>query len=284
MLRVFPITLKRCALGWKKRLPAVMINTWDLLEKEFIWQYCTPFKTAKKLEENHNFKQEIDETLYHAWERYSDLLYRCSQHDLNCQQKVHIFYTGLDISSRRMLDSRRFIPLMTPTQALKSIQVMADHSHNWAHLTKECPLEKEDKAVEQSEKVKARTIMGKESVKELVPRNLPPMSFLGHLKAHIGSPNRTCKTVCMIENPGEVHKLKAREDKGDRDVMQSDMLLGPIHDKEEIIREQDYDIPLQDGMMQPLTPQTVHIKPPNDDYVAPATSPTLDKQLNEFGI
>ncbi|GJR82818.1 hypothetical protein Tco_0153603 [Tanacetum coccineum] len=153
-----------------------------------------------------------------------------------------------------------------------------------AHLTKECPLEKEDKAVEQSEKVKARTTMGKESVKELVPHNLPPMPFLGHLKAHIGSPNITCKTVCMIENPGEVHKLKAREDKGDRDVMQSDMLLGPIHDKEEIIREQDYDIPLQDGMMQPLTPQTVHIKPPNDDYVAPATSPTLDKQLNEFGM
>ncbi|GKA00383.1 ribonuclease H-like domain-containing protein [Tanacetum coccineum] len=69
MLRVFPITLKGLALGWKKRLPAGVINTWDLLEKEFIWQYCSPFKTAKKLEEICNFKQEIDETLYHAWER-----------------------------------------------------------------------------------------------------------------------------------------------------------------------------------------------------------------------
>ncbi|GKD34834.1 hypothetical protein Tco_1250343 [Tanacetum coccineum] len=35
-------------------------------------------------------------------------------------------------------------------------------------------------------------------------------------------------------------------------------------------------------MMQPLTPHTVHITPPDDDYVARATSPTLDKQLNEF--
>ncbi|GJY57535.1 hypothetical protein Tco_0456650 [Tanacetum coccineum] len=103
----------------------------DLLEKEFIWQYCSPFKTAKKLEEIRNFKQEIDETLYHAWERYSDLLYRCPQHDLNCQQKVHIFYTRLNIFTRRMLDSRGFITLMTPTQALISIQVMANHSHNW---------------------------------------------------------------------------------------------------------------------------------------------------------
>ncbi|GKC08140.1 hypothetical protein Tco_0999750 [Tanacetum coccineum] len=63
------------------------------------------------------------------------------------------------------------------------------------------------------------------------------------------------------------------------------MPLGPFHDKEKIVREeeQDYDIPLHDGVIQPLTPQTVHITPPDDDYVAPATSPTLDKQLNEFG-
>ncbi|GKB89287.1 hypothetical protein Tco_0961559 [Tanacetum coccineum] len=98
----------------------------------------------------------------------------CPQHDLNCQQKVHIFYTGLNISTRRMLESRVFITLMTPTQALISIQVIADHSHNWyvetttkekindnpdnvdaiqesfkeAHPTKECLLKKEDKEVE----------------------------------------------------------------------------------------------------------------------------------------
>ncbi|GJZ61834.1 hypothetical protein Tco_0617971 [Tanacetum coccineum] len=38
---------------------------------------------------------------------------------------------GLDISTRKILDSNGFIPLMTPTQALESMQVMADHSHNW---------------------------------------------------------------------------------------------------------------------------------------------------------
>ncbi|GJW56553.1 hypothetical protein Tco_0414119 [Tanacetum coccineum] len=63
------------------------------------------------------------------------------------------------------------------------------------------------------------------------------------------------------------------------------MSLGPVHDKEKILSEEehDHDIPLHDGVMQPLTPQTVHIIPPDDDYVAPATTPTLDKQLNEFG-
>ncbi|GKA66007.1 hypothetical protein Tco_0765815 [Tanacetum coccineum] len=108
--------------------------------------------------------------------RYNDLLYQCPLHDLNCQQKVHIFYTGLDISTRKILDSNGFIPQMTPTQALESIQVMADHSHNLydettnrerindvldnvdsihksfkgEHLTKEYPLRKEDEAIKHS--------------------------------------------------------------------------------------------------------------------------------------
>ncbi|GKA38806.1 ribonuclease H-like domain-containing protein [Tanacetum coccineum] len=115
MLGVYPITLKGRALRWKDRLLAGLITTWYLLIKEFIWRYCHPFITAKKLEEIHNFKQERDETLYYAWERYNDLLYQCPLHDLNCQQKVHIFYTRLDISTRKILDSNGFIPLMTPT-------------------------------------------------------------------------------------------------------------------------------------------------------------------------
>ncbi|GKA83641.1 reverse transcriptase domain-containing protein [Tanacetum coccineum] len=131
MLRVFPITLKGPALRWINKLSAVLVTTWDLFAKAFIRQYCPPLKTVKKLKEIRNFKQEVDEPLYHAWERYSDLLYRCLQHDLNSQQRVHIFYTGLYIPTRIMLDSKGFIPLMTPTQSLKSIQVMADHSRNW---------------------------------------------------------------------------------------------------------------------------------------------------------
>ncbi|GJT43205.1 RNA-directed DNA polymerase, eukaryota, nucleotide-binding alpha-beta plait domain protein [Tanacetum coccineum] len=85
MLRVFTITLKGHALRWINRLPAGLVTTWDLLEKAFIRQYCPPFKSAKKLEIIHKFKQEMHETLYHAWERYNDMRFKCLQHDLNCQ-------------------------------------------------------------------------------------------------------------------------------------------------------------------------------------------------------
>ncbi|GJR11892.1 hypothetical protein Tco_0794544 [Tanacetum coccineum] len=85
-------------------------------------------------------------------------------------------YEYVHISTRKILNSNGFIPLMTPTQALESIQVMADHSHNWydetttrerinyvldnvdtihesfkgEHLTKEYPLKKEDEAIKHS--------------------------------------------------------------------------------------------------------------------------------------
>ncbi|GKG17383.1 hypothetical protein Tco_0362340, partial [Tanacetum coccineum] len=45
---------------------------------------------------------------------------------------------------------------------------------------------------------------------------------------------------------------------------------------------QDYDIPLHEHVMQPLTPQTVRITSPDNDYVASDTNPILNKYLNGF--
>ncbi|GKA46879.1 hypothetical protein Tco_0739762, partial [Tanacetum coccineum] len=127
------------------------------------------------------------------------------------------------------------------------------------------------------------------------------------------SPYRTRKTVSMIGNPEEIHNAKALEDKRDMDVgwditskdvermrqsltptihtlpnlepvVQPYIPLGPVHDKDKIVREkeQDYDIPLNDSVMQPLTPQTVYITPPDNNYVALATNPMSNKQLNKL--
>ncbi|GJZ51871.1 hypothetical protein Tco_0606386 [Tanacetum coccineum] len=139
MSRVFPITLTRAAKRW----------------------------TAKKLEEIRNFKQEGYETLYQAWERCNNLLYKCPTHDINSDQKVNIFYNGLGIMNRQLLDSQGPIPGMTPAQALTAIQKMADHSQKWhdgssnkyikgcqncggAYLDKDCPLNEEVKRDEEA--------------------------------------------------------------------------------------------------------------------------------------
>ncbi|GJX88521.1 hypothetical protein Tco_0340535 [Tanacetum coccineum] len=84
--------------------------------------------TAKQLEDIHNFKKEGDESLYLAWERYNDLLYKCPTHDINSHQKVNNFYKGLSTMNRQLLDSQGPIPGMRPTEALIAIHTMADHS------------------------------------------------------------------------------------------------------------------------------------------------------------
>ncbi|GJX75149.1 hypothetical protein Tco_0313744 [Tanacetum coccineum] len=64
MLRVFPITPTRAVKRWIERIHSGTVNTWDLLEKDFIQRYGPPSKIAEQREEIHNFKQEGDETLY----------------------------------------------------------------------------------------------------------------------------------------------------------------------------------------------------------------------------
>ncbi|GJR49648.1 hypothetical protein Tco_1400169 [Tanacetum coccineum] len=218
------------------------------------------------------------------------------------------------------------------------------------HLTEECTLPKEDKTVEQNKymrsmeetiikfcedsikeeavddewirkfientdsniRSKTRKTMGKENVKEPVPRDLPVVQTCAPPSKFLGSPSRTYETGYMMGIPKENHKVKAQEDEGNTDdgwditvknvdrfrqiltptihtlsnlkpMVQSYVTQGPVHNKEKVVREkeQDYNIPLQDNVMQPLTPQTVHITPPDDNYVTLAINPILNK--NEFG-
>ncbi|GJZ25210.1 hypothetical protein Tco_0562669 [Tanacetum coccineum] len=120
--------------------------------------------------------------------------------------------------------------------------------------------------VTHGEKVKAISTIGKENIKESIPRDLPPTPFQGNLKEQMVSPYRTCKTVHMIENPEEIHNEKAQEDEGDMDfgwvitskdverlrqfltptihtlpnlepVVSPCIPLGLVYDKDKIIRE-----------------------------------------------
>ncbi|GKC86408.1 hypothetical protein Tco_1142125 [Tanacetum coccineum] len=139
------------------------------------------------------------------------------------------------------------------------------------------------------EKVKAITTVGKENIKEPVPRDLPPTPFLGHLKQQMGSPYRNRETVRMDEILRKFIMRKLRMMKGTwilpnlEPVVQPYIPLGPVHDMYNVVKEKEHDyyFPLNNNVMQPLTPQTVHITPSGDDYVAPATNPMSNKKLNK---
>ncbi|GJV04183.1 hypothetical protein Tco_1337752 [Tanacetum coccineum] len=87
------------------------------------------------MEEINNFQQEPDETLYQAWERFKELLMKCPQHYLTEMQEVILFYNGLDVPTRQILDSRGAVPTKTAADAKTAIQEMAEYSQKWHNGT-----------------------------------------------------------------------------------------------------------------------------------------------------
>ncbi|GJR64277.1 hypothetical protein Tco_0010342 [Tanacetum coccineum] len=135
MLRVFPISLTRAASRWLRNEPTGSIKTWEDLKTKFLNKYCPPGRTAKKMEEINNFQQEPDETLYQAWERFKELLMKCPQHYLTEMQEVILFYNGLDVPTRQILDSRGAVLTKTAADAKTAIQEMAKYSQKWHNGT-----------------------------------------------------------------------------------------------------------------------------------------------------
>ncbi|GKG03289.1 hypothetical protein Tco_0310925, partial [Tanacetum coccineum] len=110
-----------------------------------------------------------DENLYQAWERFKELLMKCPQHYLTEMQEVVLFYNGLDVPTRQILDSRGAIPSTTAADAKVVIQEMVEYSQKWhnvnekvyaaqvgceqckrPHYTKDCPLKEEGKTLKEA--------------------------------------------------------------------------------------------------------------------------------------
>nr|GEY02512.1 hypothetical protein [Tanacetum cinerariifolium] len=121
MLRVFPVSLTRAASRWLRNEPIESIISWETLKKKILSKYCPPAQTAKKMEEINNSQQEPNETLYQAWERFKELLLRCTQHYLTNMQEVVVFYKGFDVPIRQILNSNGAIPTMSAANARKAI-------------------------------------------------------------------------------------------------------------------------------------------------------------------
>nr|GEU77630.1 hypothetical protein [Tanacetum cinerariifolium] len=115
-------------------IPNITIDQEDLKTK-FQSKYCPPTRTAKKLEDINKFQQESDENLYQAWEQFKELLMKFPQHFLIKMHEVLLFYNGLDVPSRQILDSRGAIPSKTIADTKVAIQEMAEYSQIWHNGT-----------------------------------------------------------------------------------------------------------------------------------------------------
>ncbi|GJS15396.1 putative ribonuclease H-like domain-containing protein [Tanacetum coccineum] len=135
MLRAFPMSLTEVVNRWLRNEPPGSVTDWETLKKKFLGKYYPPARTAKKMEEINNFQQELDETLYTAWERFKELLLKCPQHYLTDMQEAIAFYKGFDAFTRLSLDSRGAIPFMKVADAKKAINEMVNYSQKWHDIT-----------------------------------------------------------------------------------------------------------------------------------------------------
>ncbi|GKB96508.1 retrovirus-related pol polyprotein from transposon TNT 1-94 [Tanacetum coccineum] len=129
MLRAFPVSLTGAASRWLRNQSSGSITTWEVLKTKFLNKCCPPARTAKKMEEINNLQQEPDESLFRAWERFKELLMKCLQHYLTDMQEVVLFYNGLDVSTRQILDSKGAIPSVSPLLN-RSLQPIKDDSQD----------------------------------------------------------------------------------------------------------------------------------------------------------
>ncbi|GKD06553.1 hypothetical protein Tco_1181527, partial [Tanacetum coccineum] len=135
MLRVLSMSLTGSAIRWLRNKPSGSIKTWEDLKTNFLSKYCPPARTTKKIKEINNFQEEPDETLYQAWERFKELLMKCPQHYLTEMPEVILFYNGLDVPTRQILDSKGAIPTKTAADAKIAIQEMAEYSQKYHNGT-----------------------------------------------------------------------------------------------------------------------------------------------------
>nr|GEX19605.1 hypothetical protein [Tanacetum cinerariifolium] len=87
------------------------------------------------MEEINNFQQEPDESLFRAWERFKELLMKRPHHYLTKMQEVILFYNGLNVPTRKILDSKGTIPTKTAADAKIAIQEMDEYSQKWHNGT-----------------------------------------------------------------------------------------------------------------------------------------------------
>ena len=81
-LRLFPFSLKDKGKHCLNLEPPDTITTLDNLVHKFFSKLFNPTKAARMIIEIHKFPQFEGETFYEAWDRYKDLLRKCTYHGL----------------------------------------------------------------------------------------------------------------------------------------------------------------------------------------------------------
>ncbi|KAL2922252.1 Polyketide synthase-nonribosomal peptide synthetase [Bienertia sinuspersici] len=133
-LSLFKFSLGGEAAKWLADLPPNSLTTWDQVTKAFLARFYPLSKTAEMRSKIMNFKDQEDESLYDAWERFKALLRACPHHNMENWIQLHCFYNGLSKQNKVTLDARAGGPIMLkdPTISLQTIESVVQNDKDWS--------------------------------------------------------------------------------------------------------------------------------------------------------
>nr|GEV13116.1 retrovirus-related Pol polyprotein from transposon TNT 1-94 [Tanacetum cinerariifolium] len=119
-LSLFPYSLAHHATAWYDCLPRNSIHTFDDMMRKFLSKYFSPSMVTKLRNEITKFRQDLNESLFEAWERYKLSIDRCPNHNMLLVTQIDTFYNGLTLRHRDTINAAggTFIPFLRTAQAL----------------------------------------------------------------------------------------------------------------------------------------------------------------------
>ncbi|KAK1580659.1 hypothetical protein QYE76_017844 [Lolium multiflorum] len=207
--KIFPFSLKDDAKTWYNNLPPGSIKSPIDLRDVFFRKYFPASAQHAALQRIYNFDQEDGEKLPEAWARFCSLIRAQPDHDLEKNDLLDIFYSGLTIESRAYLDSCAgcVFRKRTPDDAEELLAKIGRNHDDWS--TPEptpTPIVKKRGMIKLNDEDmrEAKKSLKEKGIKPEDVKNLPPIEDI-------------CETIppsSMIEDPlyPEGHPKRVEQD------------------------------------------------------------------------
>ena len=132
-MKLFPATLRDRAKDFFLKL-GKEFTSWTEMEEEFLRKYYSIGKTTSVRKAMREFTHGPSETFHEAQERLRDLTRECPHHGVSNHELTQIFYDGLSLQNRYLLDAASGGTFMRKVEdeAMELIETMAENSHHCA--------------------------------------------------------------------------------------------------------------------------------------------------------
>ncbi|GKC28471.1 reverse transcriptase domain-containing protein [Tanacetum coccineum] len=132
-LTLFPYFLTHHATAWYDRLLRNSIHSFEDMMRKFLSKYFPPSMVTKLRNEIMKFRQDPNESLFVAWERYQLSIDRCPNYNMHLVTQIDTFYNGFTLRHQDTINAVAGGTFMqkTPEECYDLIENMTAHHNHW---------------------------------------------------------------------------------------------------------------------------------------------------------